>query len=180
MTGEHHVGMQLNLWHHAPAPCLDVCREDNEGDESRVGKQRPRHPLKVGDDSPCLWVTACPILLFFPPTCCLCHHHNRVRGIEAQIRGLGGSPGSVCVPREQGVSSAPDSALEGEQEPWEAVPSACPCSHSVLSMTLFWSTQFHVGVYLPGWCLSAESVWEGVLAGTSTTQGDSRMARRAF
>lgn len=54
MTGEHHVGVQLNLWHHVPPPCLDVCREDNEGDESRVGKQRPCHALKVGDDSPCL------------------------------------------------------------------------------------------------------------------------------
>lgn len=32
--------------------CLDVCREDNGGDESRVGKQRPCHPLKVGVDSP--------------------------------------------------------------------------------------------------------------------------------
>lgn len=168
MAGEHHVGLQLNLWHHAPAPCLDVCREDEEGDESRVGRQRPRHPLKVGDDSSCLWVTACPILLLFPPACSLCHHGVAARGL------------CVCVPGEHDVTSAPGTAPEGRREPWEAVPSACPCSHSILSRTLLRSTRFCVGVCLPGWCLSAESVWEGVLAGISATRGDSRMARRAF
>lgn len=134
--------MQLNLQHHTPAPCLDVCREENEGDESRVGRQRPCRPLKVGDDSPCLWVTACPILLLFPPNCSLCHH--QIKGIEAQT-GVGGSPGSVCVPS---VTSAPGTALEGKQEPWGAVPSACPCSHSILSDT----SLEHTGL---GGCLSA-------------------------
>lgn len=108
MAGEHHVGLQLNLRHHAPAPCLDVCREDEEGDESRVGRQHPRHPLKVGDDSSCLWVTACPILLLFPPACSLCHHGvaawglcvspgNTVSPVPLALpRRAGGSPGKPC------------------------------------------------------------------------------------
>lgn len=81
-------GMQLNLWQRVPAPCLDVCGENNEGDESRVGRQHPRCPLMMGRWQPLpgsggVWVTACLILLFFPPNCSLhpwCHHH--IKGIE--------------------------------------------------------------------------------------------------
>lgn len=149
-----------------------LCREDNEGDESKVGKQRPRHPLKVGDGSPCLWVTACPILLLSPhPAACV------IIIISEALK----PKCLVCVcPQGTRCEQCPGTAPEGKWEPWEAVPSACPCSHSILSMTLFCSTQFHVGVCLPGWRLSAERVWEGVLAATLAAQGDSRMAGERF
>lgn len=97
MTAEHQVRDAIK----PPATgtrSLLGCGEDNEGDESGVGRQHPRRPLKMGRWQPLLgsgdvWVTACPILLFFSPNCSLhpwCWRH--IKGIETQKHWLCYSP----------------------------------------------------------------------------------------
>jgi len=84
--------MRLKLW--VPAPCSDVCGEDNEGDESGVGRQHPRSPLKTGRWQPPpgnggVWVTACLILLFLPlelqPAYLVSSSHQRDQNPRAQV-----------------------------------------------------------------------------------------------